>query len=203
MSLWLICSEGEKPCDFVWGRIYFAIGVCHSKLLICVWSPPAVAMISAEDIVKEVDEVSRYLRARADMEVPPESTAQVAQGLVRSLEGRIATLRSVSPSVGLQLLTAIRDSSFAAESKDQLQVAVDARLTSTSVAGSHEPSVSTLHPQKLTTPYRYLTQSDWDVIRNDTSTHADRVQKMIHRFQSVGIASLHEQTVKALIHLLV
>ena len=168
-----------------------------------MWPPPAVAMISAEDIVREVDEVPRLLSARADMGVSPESTAHVAQGMARSLEGRIATLRSVSPAAGLQLITAIRNSSFADESKNQLQVAVDGRLTSASFAVSHGPSVSALQPQRLTTPYRYLTQSDWDVIRNDTSTHTDRVQTMIHRCQGVGIASLHEQTVKALINLLV
>jgi hypothetical protein len=81
-----------------------------------LWSPPAVAMISAEDIAREVDEVSRLLSARADMGVSPESTAHVAQGMARSLEGRIATLRSVSPAAGLQLITAIRNSSFADES---------------------------------------------------------------------------------------
>ena len=160
-------------------------------------------MISGEDIVREIDEISILLSARAGMSVSDEATANVAQGMARNLEGKIVALRCVSASAGLQLLTAITNSSFAPELKQQLHHVVDTRLASSSSAFPLGPSVSKLQPQKLITPYSYLTQCDWGVIQNATSSHADRVQKMIDRFQAVGIASLHETTVKSIVNLLV
>jgi hypothetical protein len=150
---------------------------------------------SVADIKAELDDIQQLLATRVNPNKKAPSPTE--SSLVKSLVQKIGFLVAFSTQDAADLSSSIQDSQLHADSKDDLVQAVDSRL----VAGASLACIST-KPQYLTDINNYLTDAEWLSLNRSDLSYQSKVQIIIERLISLQIHSLHEQTVKYCIALL-
>ena len=116
---------------------------------------------------------------------------QVKEGMVRGVCGKIGNLGTLGARDAVQLYKLVR--TFPDATKAAFEAAVDARLAlDLDFEDVPEPKTQ----QLLTTPLAYCTDDDWLAINDPSATPPKIISVLVARIASLGIRSLHEQTVK-------
>lgn len=143
-------------------------------------------MASVNDVILEMVNVEELLRSAMD-EV-------VKENMVDSLATKINSLAMFDVRDALELIRALETASMSDDVKAKLQAAIDARLSHGlhAVAGGKSKTAT----QKLNNTLNFLTQGDWNVILQPSATPHQIMAIIAARLSKLGIRSLHEQTVK-------
>jgi hypothetical protein len=153
------------------------------------------------ELVDELKSMNAFLEARAVAVTNSPNTVglNMVQGLVKKIESKA----KFSTQDGVALYAALKDCSYLT-SRNMAQPIYDA--VDQKLAAADAPSLpcrSVRQPQMLTTIQNYLSHSDWALLFNPDCLLEDKKWVLIKRLQSLGLNSLHEQTVKACVGLLV
>jgi hypothetical protein len=154
----------------------------------------------AIEIIHELKAISNFLSARAA--VNPASP-EVCLNMVNGLARKIHMMPVLTTTEAASLYAALKECSniMGSGHGSILHAAIDSKVSD---ACSNQPSstnMATRKPQLLVTPQNYLTASDWKVI--EAGDLEERKWMLIKRLQALGVSSLHEQTVKWFVGLLV
>lgn len=162
--------------------------LCHH--LLC-----ELVMSGCEELIKELADLSAFLKAREGLPGDPALKAKVSTNMVLGFTKKILSLSAFNAEKALVFTNAIMESDLDATQRDAIQHAVDTRLDG-SVSNTYASRVSHT-PQKLTSQLTsYLTASDWSSIHNERVSLAGKMQVIVDRFQRLGLRYAHEQTVK-------
>ena len=77
--------------------------------------------------------------------------------------------------------------------KKELRNAVESKL---SMGNNNDADNVALKPQMLTAIEKYMTQSEWQISQNPSSTYMEKMNTVVRRLKLLGVRSLHEQTAK-------
>lgn len=150
---------------------------------------------SVADIKAEIADIQQLLLTRPVQGVHDRSPTE--RSLVQGLVQKIAFLVSFSTQDAAEVSETVRTSNLHQASKQDLVQAVDDRL----LTGSSMASVSA-KPQYLSDINNYLTEAEWTSLASSDVSYQSKVQIVIERLISLHVHSLHEQTVKHCIALL-
>ncbi len=165
--------------------------VCSSYTLSLSSSVPRRCLLSLEMAAPTVSDILLEMSDAQDLMVTRLSDA-VKKNSIAALAKKIEKLGSMDSSSALKLCRALDESYFDEGVKTVIQLAIDARLAS----GLQASASSTMKQQHLAHTVNYLTAGDWAVIMNPRAVPAQMIQVMATRLSKLQIRSLHEQTVK-------
>jgi len=141
-------------------------------------------MASFTDVLTEFSDMQPLM-------VNPLTGGAVKEGLIKALCAKIASCASMPIADAARLSAALLASPVEMEHKEPLQRAMEARL----LAGP-QGSKDMARPQRLEHVLHYLSADDWARIEMPTATATSMMQVIAQRFIKLGIRSLHEQTVR-------
>ena len=142
-----------------------------------------LAAMSVAELVVELADVHPLV---ASTELQPETK----RGMIAVVCVKVHALSSFGARDAMQLLQAA--TSFEGEYRELLQAAVEQRLQDATRVTKKEP----VKQQLLTASVRYLTGDDWLLIDEPAQTAGIMISTIAKRYVQGGIRSLHEQTVK-------
>ena len=96
----------------------------------------------------------------------------------------------------------LQHSCFTKHQKDELVATISAAVSCPSIAASKE-GVSRLVPQEMLFFHRYLTKEDWDVLIQPSFDWGNKIQVMVDRASQIGLLSISEKSVQALVCVLI
>ena len=155
-------------------------------------------MWTLEDIKGEIDSTSTFLISRR-ITVPAEAYNQLECSMLQSLKNKIRAIVTLTVKDAVSLQTTFGQARLSSSVREQLQTLVDEQLAA---AADIIPAMQqcVIKPQTLAHPWNYLTQSDWDVVMEES--YFKRVMTICSRLRALGMASCHEQTTKWCVALL-
>jgi hypothetical protein len=161
---------------------------------------------SVHDIKLEVINVAALLMART---IPDGGTAsaiaaydKLKSSVVATICNKIGSLRLLDSGSALELQVAVTEAALPEDSKAIIQEALDSQLASAAELVEQGVSADTKKQQLHIYPLTYLTQPQWDELWSDISLF--RMSMLCAGLlRSLGLTSLHEQTVKWWVALLV
>jgi hypothetical protein len=123
--------------------------------------------------------------------------------MVAGVIAKINMIPSITSSDALAIYNCLNASDYLVEHKlvQQIQDVVDERMMQPSASAIAQPSA--IKPQQLLAVHNYLTASDWSKLQEPGCPLEDMKWIIIKRLMLLGIASLHEQTVKHSVALIV
>ena len=147
-----------------------------------------MADLTVSHILSEMADVQTLIgNARMSEDVKANCVAQLAS--------KIRSMPQCSTSDAVHLCQAISSLTMPDAFSTALQTAVDARLSSAVAAAPAMPKEQ-LKPQLLLSICEYLSEADWILIDNGTCSPMQIMQVIANRLSRLGVRSLHEQTVK-------
>ena len=145
-------------------------------------------------IMQELAGIDSVLASRAKLGGQAAAVhASIESNMCSSLRQHIGAVKGGSYHEWCLLMNELQNSRITDERKAWIQEAIDARISEgTAAAGG------VYRPQRLTTPWNYCTQADWDVLDDAEASHAAKARVIYLRLMNLGLFQLHEQTYKAL-----
>lgn len=152
-------------------------------------------MWTADDVKSEMLNISQLLAARrsATGDSDLEGETQQERSMVQGCAQRIKLLASISLLEGKMLYEAIQECDLKDDLKKLLRSALDNKLAAGTNA--YDDNV-VLKPQLLTSIGNYMTKNDWKILNNPSSTYLAKTNTIVRRLKLCGVRSLHEQTAK-------
>ena len=152
-------------------------------------------MWTADDVKSEMVNISQLLAARrsATGDEDLEGEKQQEKSMVQGCAQRIKLLASMSLLEGKMLYEAIQECDLKDDLKKLLRSALDTKLAAGTNA--YDDNV-VLRPQMLTSISNYMTKNDWKILDNPSSTYVAKTNVIVRRLKLCGVRSLHEQTAK-------
>ena len=147
-----------------------------------------------DDVLQEVRDIAKVLQARDDV------SEEVKHGLIEGVIVKVQKLR-LSPTSLLEF--SVPAGNLPSDLRAKLQKALDKKVVGDSLASEASSGGDTMKPQKLTNIHCYLKQSQWDILQSNEVSYIRKVQTLVEFLKSISITSLHEQTVKWSISLLI
>lgn len=147
-----------------------------------------------DDVLQEVRDISKVLQTRDDV------SEEVKHGLIEGVIVKVQKLR-LNPTALLEFSVPV--GSLPSDLRAKLQKALDTKVVGDSMQASEANSGDGIKPQKLTNINCYPKQSQWDILQSKEASYIRKVQTLVELLKSLSITSLHEQTVKWCISLLV
>ncbi len=147
-----------------------------------------------DDVLQEVRDIAKVLQARDDV------SEEVKHGLIEGVIVKVQKLR-LSPTALLEFSVPVGN--LPSDLRAKLQKALDKKVVGDSLASEASSGSDTMKPQKLTSIHCYLKQSQWDILQSSEVSYIRKVQTLVEFLKSLSITSLHEQTVKWSIALLI
>ena len=178
------------------GQVAFGLQSAWAPYLaVCAGLPSFPRAMNVTDVKKEITAVGSLILARR------ESFSTCASGaadktkeaaLVNNLSYKIQRSLVCSIAEAQGLYECLKATNLEEAFKEDLRNSIDNALAS--VATNAMPVA--LKPQKLVHIHNYLTQSDWATIGSPDVSYIAKLNCMAQRWRSLGIRSLHEQTAK-------
>ena len=139
--------------------------------------------------------ISQLLAARrsATGDEDLDGEKQQEKSMVQGCAQRIKLLASISLLEGKMLYEAIQECDLNNDLKKLLRSALDTKLAAGTNA--YDDNV-VLKPQMLTSISNYMTKNDWKILNNPSSTYVAKTNVIVRRLKLCGVRSLHEQTAK-------
>ena len=152
-------------------------------------------MWTADDVKSEMVNISQLLAARrsATGDEDLDGEKQQEKSMVQGCAQRIKLLASISLLEGKMLYEAIQECDLNNDLKKLLRSALDSKLAAGTNA--YDDNV-VLKPQMLTSISNYMTKNDWKILNNPSSTYLAKTNVIVRRLKLCGVRSLHEQTAK-------
>ena len=147
-----------------------------------------------DDVLQEVRDIAKVLQARDDV------SEEVKHGLIDGVIVKGQKLR-LNPTALLSFSVPV--GSLPSDLRAKLQKALDMKVVGDSMQASEANAGDGTKPQKLTSIHCYPKQSQWDILQSKEASYIRKVQTLVELLKSLSITSLHEQTVKWCISLLV
>ena len=150
--------------------------------------------MNALDFKQELDAVSLLIQARrATLTCQATSMDESKEtSLVANLANKIQLSLVCSLVEAQALYETLKASTLQDSFKDVLRNSIDHAL-----ANHHGNTMAvSVKPQKLTKLENYLTENDWKTIESLDASYISKCNCIAHRWKSLGIKSLQEQTVK-------
>ena len=163
-------------------------------LKVCAFLPNLLGAMNVIDLKKEITAVSSLILARRESlsNAATESDKAKEAALVNNLSQKIQRSLVCSMAEAQGLYDCLKSTNLEAPFKEDLRNSIDNALTS--VATNAMPVA--LKPQKLIHIQNYLTQSDWATLGSPDASYITKLNCVAQRWRSLGIRSLHEQTTK-------
>ena len=162
---------------------------------------------TVQDIRTEVSEVSSLMVARApppgSWEAAVESYNRLQSSLVASLCNKIAGILVLSAGGALELMQSVVEATLPETAKGDIQAALDSKLNASSQSSAPRAFGGHRRPQQLLFPANYLTAQDWDELMAPDAGLFRLTMIVVQRYKRLGVKSLHEQTVKWAVAMLV
>ncbi len=118
---------------------------------------------------------------------------QSAQNMVLGCCNRIKLLACLSLQEAKMLYETIEACGVESNFKKDLRKAVESKLA---MGNTNDADNVVLKPQMLTAIEKYMTHSEWQILVNPSSTYMEKMNTVVRRLKLVGVRSLHEQTAK-------
>lgn len=148
-------------------------------------------MWSASDLVQEISKIADLLAKRKEI---GNNTESMEGGMKKNLVSKIEKLATLSLTEAQEIYAAIAASNLSSNFQSELTDAVDSRLCQPTPENSASlPSTKT---QLLTGIALYLTHADWEGLTDPNKSLLARRSIVIVRLKKLGVKSLHEQTAK-------
>ena len=146
------------------------------------------------DLKQELNAVSGLIQSRRESLNNAATCADKAKeaALVGNLSKKIKHSLVCSIAEAQSLYDCLKGSPLEDAYKDTLRNSIDTALTS----GATNAMPVALKPQKLIHLQNYLTQVDWDIIGSPDASYIAKLNCVAKRWKSLGIRSLHGQTAK-------
>jgi len=149
----------------------------------------------AESITKEIVDATELLHARRGAGASGDTVAPLQRTLASGIVGMIQRQRAFTTSIGASLMAALPIDVFGEEGTASIRSAIEARIGA-SQASVANTAIAKHDGQRLLKPGNFLTQSDWDFIRDKRKSFHAKQSVVIHRFNLLGVRWAHEQTMK-------
>ena len=149
-------------------------------------------MATVSDILTELIDISGLLAHNLQ--------PATKDNLVKGLSSKITSIQVMDPTIARTILESVQASALGGSYKDILSSAVEQRLSS----GFEKTSVKqSKDPQLMTNVCAFLTISDWQTIDGPRSAPGAIMSVICARLSALNIQSLHEQTVKASVTIII
>ena len=150
------------------------------------------------DLVSELRLINSFAETRASLAT---SNVDVVKNMMEGLAKKIRTLPSFALSDALAVCSTMKDCAtlISLGFTHIIQTAVDARVAN--AVDDNKAHSSSRKPQLLIHPHNYLIAQEWKVL--EEADLESRKWMLVNRLHSIGLVSLHEQTVKWAVGLLV
>lgn len=153
-------------------------------------------MSSAGELVKELNDLAAFLKARASVPGDNQAKEKVSSNMIQAFAKKISNISAFTAQHALSLTTAVLSTELHDSHRELIQRAIDARLDG-SVCNAPAQRQAAHTPQKLTSQLtNYLTAGDWASINSERMSLSGKTQVIVDRFQRLGLRYAHEQTVK-------
>ena len=119
--------------------------------------------------------------------------SQSSQKMVTGCCNRIKLLACLSLQEAKMLFETIDACGLETTFKKELRNAVESKL---SMGNNNDADNVVLKPQMLTAIEKYMTQAEWQILQNPSSTYMEKMNTVVRRLKLLGVKSLHEQTAK-------
>ena len=124
--------------------------------------------------------------------------SQLVPRMQEALQSKVNGVQMLTASNFLKRPDAVQNGILTADTKAELQAFLESRAAS-SIQGATRLQAT---PQSMTTPWNYLSQSEWQQMQNGINT-VDATHMLIKRIKVCGLKSLKEDTKKYLTSFLV
>ena len=149
-----------------------------------------MATWDVEDLVKEISDMEAIYQRNAGSQLVPR--------MQEALQSKVNGVQMLAASNFLKRPDAVQNGILTADTKAELQAFLESRAAS-SIQGATRLQAT---PQSMTTPWNYLSQSEWQQMQNGIDT-VDATHMLIKRIKVCGLKSLKEDTKKYLTSFLV
>ena len=119
--------------------------------------------------------------------------SQLVPRMQEALQSKVNGFQMFTASNFLKRSDAVQNSILPADTKAELQACLESRAAS-SIQGATRLQAT---PQSMTTPWNYLSQSEWQQMQNGINT-VDATHMLIKRIKVCGLKSFKEDTKKYL-----
>ncbi len=162
-------------------------------------------MASVAELQHELGDLASFLATREALGGDAAATARISTSMVSSFCTKIGYVPKFDTSAALKLIQAVQATAMAQNHKDNIQKAIDDRLSGSvaQVAAQKWGHGTTVCQKLLSNITEYLTQSDWDRLRDDSVSVLAKQQVITDRLVRLGIRFPHEQTIKWAVAVLV
>jgi hypothetical protein len=152
-------------------------------------------------VCKEIIDLDSLIVARSKSKHDSDTLATTA---VNGIKVKVAGLVSLSPADAVNMETALNscnglDSARLHELKTAIDEALAKSLMKADQAGGDEDEKGGC---LLISPWNYITKSDWDILCHPSTPYNKKTDIFVILFRKLGFDSLHEQTCKWVIALL-
>ena len=149
---------------------------------------------TADDIKRELRDLQDMVQSRAD-DLNYSSSLDVC--LIQGLVSKVSQLATLLTTDATDLFKLVKALGMPDTVKSQLKEAIEIKL-----AGTSQSIVTSAKPQYLEDINNYFTEAEWGLLENSTCSYQSKVQIVVDRLVSLQLVSLHEQTVKFAVALL-
>ena len=150
-------------------------------------------MVDAAALVLEINSTAAFLRSRRSDS--PDQEAALARNLATTLELQIGRLRQLTAKDATALNNALVDAPYGDENMRRISAAIDTRLAGTAVRAQKSGALKN-DPQHLTTPWYFMTKSDWGVFNDRRKPWDVKVGRCLFRLNALGITHPSYQAIK-------
>lgn len=155
------------------------------------------ASFTCADLSSELTEIQVLLSSRsANKEDIPEHGTMSAS-LAKALSSKIAHIQSMSNTDAAEVYTQLTNLNLPNEFKVDIKEAIDNRLI-----GATTTALNGVKPQWILDLNNYCTANEWASLTNQEQSYQSKVQVLVDRLVSLQVQSMHEQSVKYAVALL-
>lgn len=152
------------------------------------------ASFTASDLLRELEEVEGLLKSRSANATG--GYGAMSASLARGVSSKIAHMTSLDKADAILIFDRLAGSSLPSDFKASIQEAVDKLLIGASC------SATSVKPQWLLDINNYFTRTEWDRLESKDLSYQSKVQVVVDRLVSLQVQSMHEQSVKYAVALL-
>ena len=153
-----------------------------------------MASFTADDLKRELRDLHEMVQSRTD-DLNYSSCLDVC--LIQGLVAKVSQLATLLTTDATDLFKLIKALGVPETVKAQLKEAIEIKL-----AGTSQGVLISAKPQYLEDINNYFTEAEWSLLENSTSSYQSKLQVVVDRLVSLQLVSLHEQTVKYAVALL-
>ena len=152
------------------------------------------------DLLQDLSDLACLLKERRAGQAPE----GLLKKLVESGKARIAAEAPLSIAEASKVYSLLEKASCSDAEKQSLQEAVDSALLESpggAASTRASPEKRSLKTQLLLYPQNYLTESDWKILEDVSSSREAKLKALAARLRSLGCRSLAEKTAGACVAL--